>query len=59
MQIWNRSVSVSDWTEIAYFAKLVSNIFRLVDRGHDPRHGIRNDLVCLVHLSIISEFIQR
>ena len=33
-----RSVSVSDWPEITYFAKLISNIFRLVDRGHDPRH---------------------
>ena len=33
-----RSASESDWPEIAYFAKLISNIFRLVDTGHNPRH---------------------
>ena len=33
-----RSASVSDWPEIAYFAKQISNILRLVDRGHDPKH---------------------
>ena len=33
-----RSASISDWPEIAYFAKLISNIFRLVHGGYDPRH---------------------
>ena len=33
-----RSASVSGWPEIAYFAKLISNIFQLVHRGYDPRH---------------------
>ena len=37
-----RSASISDWPEIAYFVKLISNIFQLVDRGHNPRHGIWN-----------------
>ena len=57
--IWNRSISASDWPKIAYFAKLISNIFRLVDRGHDPRRGIWNDPVCLVCQSILSKFTQR
>ena len=39
---------VSDWPEIAYFAKLISNIFRSVDREHDPRHDIWNNSVCLL-----------
>ena len=47
-----RSVSLSDWPEhtIAYFAKLISNILWLVDRGPDPRHGIwteRPSMPCL------------
>ena len=33
-----KSASMSDWPEIEYFAKLISNIFQLVDRGHNPRH---------------------
>ena len=54
-----RSVSVSDWPEITYFSKLISNIFRLVDRGNDPRHGIWNNPVCLVcQRTILSEFTQ-
>ena len=35
---WRKSASVLDWPEISYFAKLISNILQLVDRGHDPRH---------------------
>ena len=30
-------MSVSDWPEIVYFVKQISNIFLLVDRGHDLR----------------------
>ena len=40
------SVSVLDWPEIAYLAKLLSYNFRSIDRGHDPRHGIQNDPIC-------------
>ena len=40
--------SVPDRPEIAYLAKLLSDNFRLVDRGHDHRRGIWNDPVCLV-----------
>ena len=55
-----KSVSVLNWPEIAYFAKLISNIFQLVDGGHDPRHGIWNDPVYVVcqHI-ILSELTQR
>ena len=54
-----RSASISDWPEITYFVKLISNIFRLVDRGHDPRHGIWNDPVRLAcQCIILSEFTQ-
>ena len=49
-------VPISDWLEIAYFAKLISNIFLVLDIGHDLRHGIWNDPVCLVCQHIISEF---
>ena len=53
-------VSGSDWPEIAYFAKLISNIFLLVDSGHDLRHGVWNDPVCLVCQCImLSEFTQK
>ena len=41
------SVSASDWPEVAYLAKLLSD-FRSVDRGHDPIYGIRNHPICLV-----------
>ena len=42
------SVSVLDWPEIAYLAKLLSYNFRSIDRGHDPRPGITNDPICVV-----------
>ena len=42
------SVSVP---EIAYLAKLVSDIFRSVSREHSPRNWIWNEPVCLVMLS--------
>ena len=34
--------------EIAYFAKLISDNFRSIDRGHTPRLGIWNDQIGLV-----------
>ena len=34
------SVSVSDWPEIAYIPKLISDYFWSVDRGLDPRNKI-------------------
>ena len=45
------SVSISDWPETAYLAKLLSNNFRSSDRGRNPRHGVQNDPICLVQLS--------
>ena len=54
-----RSVSISNWPEITYFAKLISNIFQLVDRGNNTKHGIWNNPVCLVYQRIVlSEFTQ-
>ena len=32
--------------------KLISDNFQSADRGHNPRHGIWNDPVCLVKLSV-------
>ena len=55
-----RSFSVSDWPEIMYFAKLISNVFQLVKRGNNTRHGIWNNPVCLVCQRIVlSEFTQK
>ena len=42
---------LSEWPEITYLAKLISDIFQSIDRGHDPRHGIWNEPICLVTLS--------
>ena len=41
-------VFVSDWPEMAYLVKLTSADFQSVNTGHAPRHGIGNDLACLV-----------
>ena len=35
-----------------------SDNFWLIDRGHDSRHGIRNDPICIVYLHV-SEFAQK
>ena len=40
------SVSILFRLEITYLAKLISDNFQSVDRGHDPRHGIWNDPIC-------------
>ena len=53
------SISVSDWPETAYLAKLLSNNFRSTDRGHDPRHGIQNDPICLVQLSVYTRIYSK
>ena len=45
------SLSVSDWPEIVYHAKLISGIFWSVDRRCDSRNRIWNEPVCLVILS--------
>ena len=45
------SLSVSDWPEIMYHAKLNSGIFWSVNRRHDSRNRIWNEPVCLVILS--------
>ena len=45
------SVSVLDSPVIAYLVKLISNIFRSVDRGHNHRNRIWNEAVYLVILS--------
>ena len=53
------SVSVSDWPEITYLAKLISGIFWSVDRRHDSRNRIWNEPMCLVLLSAyISVYIK-
>ena len=56
VQIWKIGLHIR-MAKIAYFAKMISNTFRLVDTGHDPTHGIWNDPVYLVcqHI-ILSEF---
>ena len=46
------SVSVSDWPEITYLAKLTSDNFQSIVRGHNPSHGIWNDPICLVRLLV-------
>ena len=42
------SVSVLFRLEIAYLAKLISDNFWSVNRGHNPRHGIWNNPMCNV-----------
>ena len=46
-------------TEISYLGKLISDIFQAIDRGHNPRNGIRNDhigvVLLLVHSSTYSK----
>ena len=37
---------------LARNCKLISNNFQSGDGGHDPRHGIWNDPMCLVKLSV-------
>ena len=46
------SVSLPDWPEITYHAKLISDNFQSANRGHDPKHGTRNNPMCLVYLSV-------
>ena len=42
-------VSVSVWPELLYLANLISDNFWSTDWGHNPRHGIWNDPICLVY----------
>ena len=43
-----------------HFAELMSDIFRSIDGGHDPRYGIWNQAVCLLcERVILSGFTQR
>ena len=43
-----------------HFAELISDIFRSIDGGHDPRYGIWNHPACLLCQCVISsEFTQR
>ena len=43
-----------------HFAELISDIFRSIDGGHDPRYGIWNHSLCLLcQRVILSEFTQR
>ena len=48
--IWknNRSPYQSGQREITYPAKLISDNFWSGNRGHDPKHGIWNNPMCLV-----------
>ena len=50
------SVSISAWPEFSYFAHLIGNNFQSINRGHQPRHGILNNPICLVcqHVSVYS-----
>ena len=49
-RIWknNQSPYQSGQREITYPAKLISDNFRSVDRGHGPKNGIWNNPMCLV-----------
>ena len=47
-----RRLGLHIWPEIAYLAKLISDIFQSVNRGHDHRNRIWNKPICLVILSV-------
>ena len=47
----------SVWPGISYLDNLISDHFRSVDRGHNPRHGIWNNPICLV-CQCVSELTQ-
>ena len=44
------SVSTSVWPEISYLANMISDNFWSIDKGHNPRHEIWNDPICLVRM---------
>ena len=57
VQIWKK---IGSRIRLAiHFAKLISDIFQSINRGHDPRYGIWNQAVCLLCQRVISEFTQR
>ena len=47
------SVSASVWPETLYLANLISDNFRSINRGHNPRHRIGNDPICLVFQNLL------
>ena len=63
----NSNEPVWIWKKIAsrirlarHFAERISDIFRSIDGGHDPRYGIWNQAACLLFQRVIlSEFTQR
>ena len=57
MYLEEESVSISAWPEFSYFAHLIGDNFQSINRGHQPRHGILNDPICLV-CQHVSEFTQ-
>ena len=58
LELLKKNQSPYQTPEIAYLAKLISDVFQSINRGHDPRNSISNERVCLVILSLCQYIYQ-